>query len=103
MLNAIQIALERDRVRKEKEKILADWRDKFKTLTQREQEVMSLVTAQQIHPTAWNLHRSRWAARLQQCQRAKSLRGVRYRLSKGAETARLSGPGAFAFCEMRYR
>jgi FixJ family two-component response regulator len=45
MLDAIQVALEQDRVRKEKEKILADWRNKFKTLTQREQEVMSLVTA----------------------------------------------------------
>jgi FixJ family two-component response regulator len=45
MLHAIQVALERDRVRQEGEKALADLRVKFETLTQREQEVMALVTA----------------------------------------------------------
>jgi len=44
MLNAIQIALERDRVRQESVMALADLRAKFETLTQREHEVMVLVT-----------------------------------------------------------
>jgi len=45
MLDAIQVAIERDRIRQEKRKAVADLRDKFETLTQREQEVMALVTA----------------------------------------------------------
>ena len=44
MLHAIQVALERDRVRLEGEQALADLRVKFETLTQREHEVMALVT-----------------------------------------------------------
>ena len=45
MLDAIQVALERDRIRQERGKAIADLRDKFETLTQREQEVMASVTA----------------------------------------------------------
>jgi len=44
MLDAIQVALERDRVRQESVMALADLRAKFETLTQREHEVMVLVT-----------------------------------------------------------
>jgi len=39
MLDAIQVALERDRIRQERGKAIADLRDKFETLTQREQEI----------------------------------------------------------------
>jgi FixJ family two-component response regulator len=44
MLDAIQVALARDRTRHEDEKASADLRAKFETLTPREQEVMALVT-----------------------------------------------------------
>ena len=45
LLDAVQVALERDRSRHESEKAVAGLRAKFETLTPREQEVMSLVTA----------------------------------------------------------
>jgi FixJ family two-component response regulator len=44
MLDAIQAALERDRLRQESENAISELRAKFKTLTTREQEVMTLVT-----------------------------------------------------------
>jgi RNA polymerase sigma factor (sigma-70 family) len=43
LLDAIRIALERDRVRREHESEVADLRRRFETLTSREQEVTSLV------------------------------------------------------------
>jgi FixJ family two-component response regulator len=45
MLDAVRLGLERDRVRREGEKAIADVRGKFASLTPREQEVMGLVTA----------------------------------------------------------
>jgi RNA polymerase sigma factor (sigma-70 family) len=45
LLDAVRIALERDRVRREQEKDVADLRRRFQTLTSREQEVISLVVA----------------------------------------------------------
>jgi FixJ family two-component response regulator len=45
MLDAVRLGLERDRVRREGEKAIADVRRKFASLTPREQEVMGLVTA----------------------------------------------------------
>jgi FixJ family two-component response regulator len=45
MLDAVRIGLERDRVRREGEKAMADVRGKFAGLTPREQEVMGFVTA----------------------------------------------------------
>jgi FixJ family two-component response regulator len=45
MLDAVRLGLERDRVRREGEKSIADVRGKFAGLTPREQEVMGLVTA----------------------------------------------------------
>jgi FixJ family two-component response regulator len=45
MLDAVRLGLERDRVRREVEKSIADVQGKFASLTQREQEVMGLVTA----------------------------------------------------------
>ena len=43
MLDAVTLALERDRQRRQSDKQLSDVRAKFDTLTQREREVMSLV------------------------------------------------------------
>jgi FixJ family two-component response regulator len=45
MLDAVRVGLERDRVRREGEKAIADARGKFASLTPREQEVMGFVTA----------------------------------------------------------
>jgi FixJ family two-component response regulator len=45
MLDAVQQALERDRERRERNSGLAKLKSSFDTLTPREQEVMSLVTA----------------------------------------------------------
>jgi FixJ family two-component response regulator len=45
MLDAVRVGLERDRVRREGEKASSDVRAKFASLSQREQEVMALVTA----------------------------------------------------------
>jgi FixJ family two-component response regulator len=45
MLDAVRLGLERDRIRREGEKAIADVRGKFASLTPREQEVMGLVTA----------------------------------------------------------
>ncbi len=44
MLDAIQVALERDRARHEKDDIVLTLRTKYETLTPREQEVMICVT-----------------------------------------------------------
>jgi FixJ family two-component response regulator len=45
LLDAVQLALERDRTKRDEEKALSRLRQTFETLTAREQEVMSLVTA----------------------------------------------------------
>jgi FixJ family two-component response regulator len=45
MLNAVQIALERDRTRRQAERGNAQLRTNFESLSAREQEVMTLVTA----------------------------------------------------------
>jgi FixJ family two-component response regulator len=45
MLDAVRLALERDRIRREGVKATADVRAKFASLSQREQEVMGFVTA----------------------------------------------------------
>jgi FixJ family two-component response regulator len=45
MLDAVRVGLERDRVRREGEKAIANVRGKFASLTPREQEVMGFVTA----------------------------------------------------------
>jgi FixJ family two-component response regulator len=45
MLDAVQIGLERDRARRDGERAISDVRDKYTSLTPREQEVMALVTA----------------------------------------------------------
>ena len=45
MLDAVQVALARDRARRESEKALGKVRADFETLTAREQEVMALVTS----------------------------------------------------------
>src|SRR6202048_5203817 len=45
LLDAIQVAIERDRVRHQSEQAVSGLRSKFETLTPREQEVMALVTS----------------------------------------------------------
>ena len=45
LLDAINIGLERDRARREQEKLLAELRQRFETLTPREQEVASMVVS----------------------------------------------------------
>jgi FixJ family two-component response regulator len=43
MLDAVQLAIERDRARREQDKFLAELRAKFASLTQRERQVIELV------------------------------------------------------------
>ena len=45
LLDAVRIALERDRARREQEKDLTDLRQRFESLTPREQEVISMVVS----------------------------------------------------------
>ena len=45
LLDSVRVALDRDRVRREHEKTLADLRERFESLSPREQEVAALVTA----------------------------------------------------------
>jgi RNA polymerase sigma factor (sigma-70 family) len=45
LLDAVRIALQRDRTRREQEKDLTDLRQRFKSLTPREQEVISMVVS----------------------------------------------------------
>ena len=45
LLDAVRIALERDRARREREKKLAESQNRFNSLTAREQEVISMVVA----------------------------------------------------------
>jgi FixJ family two-component response regulator len=45
MLDAVMLGLERDRIRREDEKGIADMRARFASLSPREQEVMAFVTA----------------------------------------------------------
>jgi len=45
LLDAIRIALERDRARREKEKEVAELQQRFKSLTHREEEVISMVVS----------------------------------------------------------
>jgi RNA polymerase sigma factor (sigma-70 family) len=45
LLDAVRVALERDRVRREQEKDLTDLRQRFESLTPREQEVISMVVS----------------------------------------------------------
>jgi FixJ family two-component response regulator len=44
LLDAIQVAIERDRIRHQSQQAVSGLRSKFETLTPREQEVMALVT-----------------------------------------------------------
>jgi len=69
LLDAVRIALERDRARREREKELAELQNRFNSLTVREQEVISMVVAGMLNKqiadqleTAENtikIHRSR--------------------------------------------
>ena len=69
LLDAVRIALERDRARREREKELAESQNRFNSLTVREQEVISMVVAGMLNKqiadqleTAENtikIHRSR--------------------------------------------
>jgi RNA polymerase sigma factor (sigma-70 family) len=43
LLDAVRVALERDRARREEEKDLTDLRQRFESLTPREQEVISMA------------------------------------------------------------
>ena len=45
LLDAVRVALDRDRTRREQEKEVADLRRRFDSLTSREQEVVSMVVA----------------------------------------------------------
>jgi FixJ family two-component response regulator len=45
MLDAVQLALERDRLRREEERGISDIKARFETLSEREREVMALVTS----------------------------------------------------------
>lgn len=45
LLDAVRVALDRDRARREREKEITDIRGRFDTLTSREQEVVSMVVA----------------------------------------------------------
>ena len=45
LLDAIQVAIERDRIRRQSQQAISSVRSKFETLTSREREVMALVTS----------------------------------------------------------
>lgn len=45
LLDAVRVALDRDRARREQEKEITDIRGRFDSLTSREQEVVSMVVA----------------------------------------------------------
>jgi FixJ family two-component response regulator len=45
MLDAVRVGIERDRSRRDRDQVASTLREKFKSLTQREQEVMTFVTA----------------------------------------------------------
>jgi RNA polymerase sigma factor (sigma-70 family) len=49
LLDAIQVAIERDRARRGNEKVLAALRAAFESLTPREREVMTLVVAGRLN------------------------------------------------------
>jgi FixJ family two-component response regulator len=49
LLNAIQSGLERDRAQRAKEKSVAELRERFNSLTQREREVMALVVTGRLN------------------------------------------------------
>jgi RNA polymerase sigma factor (sigma-70 family) len=75
LLDAIRIALERDRTRRERDKEVTDLKERFNSLTAREQEVISLVTSGMLNKqiadqlgTAENtvkVHRSRAMEKMQ--------------------------------------
>jgi len=101
LLDAIQVALERDKARHEGEKVLSTLRLKFETLTPREQEVMAYVTggllnkqvAAEIGITEntvkvhrGNVTRKMGAKSLAELVRMADLLGVRHGTSKGPTT-----------------
>jgi FixJ family two-component response regulator len=45
MLDAVRVAIERDRTRREADKIVADLQTRFETLTPREREILALVSS----------------------------------------------------------
>ena len=49
LLDAVRVALDRDRARREQEKEMADLRRRFNSLTSREQEVVSMVVAGKLN------------------------------------------------------
>jgi FixJ family two-component response regulator len=49
LLDAIQLGIERDRVRREDEKAIAQLRARFDSLTQREREVLALVVTGRVN------------------------------------------------------
>jgi len=49
LLDAIEAALERDRVRRADEKLIGELRERFATLTERERQVMQLVVAGRLN------------------------------------------------------
>src|SRR5215472_17125589 len=75
LLDAVRIALEKDRARREQEKEVADLRDRFNSLTPREREVISMVVSGMLNKqiadqlaTAENtvkVHRSRAMEKMQ--------------------------------------
>jgi RNA polymerase sigma factor (sigma-70 family) len=75
LLDAIRIALEKDRTRRERDKEVTDLKERFNSLTAREQEVISLVTSGMLNKqiadqlgTAENtvkVHRSRAMEKMQ--------------------------------------
>src|SRR5499427_1846439 len=101
LLDAIQVALERDKARHEGEKVLSTLRLKFETLTPREQEVMAYVTggllnkqvAAEIGITEntvkvhrGNVTKKMGAKSLAELVRMADLLGVRHGTSKGPTT-----------------
>src|SRR5262249_9875721 len=49
LLDAVHVALERDRARREQEKQITDLQQRFDSLTSREREVISMVVAGKLH------------------------------------------------------
>ena len=96
LLDAVRIALERDRARREREKELAESQNRFSSLTAREQEVISMVVAGMLNKqiadqlgtaeSTVKIHRSR-AMRKMQAQSVAELVRLMENVKSLAKTA----------------
>jgi FixJ family two-component response regulator len=77
LLDAVEVALQRDRVRRAGQKLSAELRERFDTLTAREQQVMSLVVAGRLNKQiAAELGISEMTAKIHRAQVFRKMQAV---------------------------